>query len=178
MKTKNDNRPRIMVNSPTNEVYKFYINPYQSDLDAEYIACHIDLADDNRPISKEWRRVGYGDVNEINAFLYAERCLIVAGRFSFSGVRRRWQRFQYRFKDDNKSRFDQLKEGDILKHRNKTVIAVLDGDTWGYLNNGEFVPFFGCEEYPNAIRWKDGEYWDLDFAERIGNAFEKEGGDQ
>lgn len=78
----------------------------------------------------------------------------------------------YQFRD-NTSKFNQLKEGDVLIHRNKKVITVKKNEEWGYVNKGDFIPFLCSEDHTNAIQFGDGEYWDLDYAERIGNVFEE-----
>lgn len=149
--------------------WKFYINPYQSDLEHGILTWQIDFMDDKRPISNEWKLVGHGPLEEINDFIDNENMDCVSGKFTFRGIKQRWNRFPYRFTDD-RNRLSQLKEGDVLRHRNKNVVALLKGDTWGYINHGTFVPFVG--EHKHSIVFSNGEYWDLDFAQRIGNVFD------
>ena len=67
--------------------------------------------------------------------------------------------------------FGELEEGDVLLHRDKRVVAVKNWDEWGYINNGHFVPFFGCEDHTDAIVFDDGVYFDLDYCAKIGNVF-------
>jgi len=167
--------PRIVVNDKDdNDNYKFYFNPKQSDLDDGIIAWLVDIEGDARHISNEWVLVGTGNLRDVQEFIASEdmKCAINRGAYTFNCIVDRWECFPFRFKDDT-SKFDQLKIGDILRHRHKKVIAVLKCKTWGYYNNGEFIPFRGCEKFRDAIQWKDGEYWDLDYAERIGNIFKE-----
>lgn len=153
-------------------IAKFYYNQKQN---GQFI---VDDIEDNRYIHEDWKLIGKGDVDAVNDFTLA-----IFNKYMHKGkecpspytVMREWMAYKRDFPSDT-SYWNTIREGDVLQHRGhkKLVIVVLENGEWGYMNKGSFVPFYGCEKYANAIRFKDGTYFDLDYCTRLGNVFDED----